>query len=379
MRYRRFAAVAVSIVALSSVLAACMPPLTPPPANSPVLIVDRNFVTGLANPWDMGFVADGTMFFTQRTGAISVRLTNGTIRQLAQPTDVVVGGEGGMLGLAVDPQFASNRRIYTCFSSNISGSNDNRVVRWEVTAGLDGLQNRTDIVTGQPYNHAGQQHDGCRPRFGPDGFLYITTGDAATGVNPQSGSSLGGKVLRVNTNGGAAPGNAVPSGFDPRIYNYGHRNVQGIAFRGGGFGVSVEHGPDVDDEVNRLVNGGNFGWDPVPGYNESVPMTDKSKFPNAVSAIWSSGAPTNAPSGATFLSGGQWKSWNGALAMAVLKDRQLRLLFIDGNAMLTKQSLADLGANVPRLRSAVQGPDGNLYLATDVISPGGAIWKVVPS
>ena len=190
-----------------------------------------------------------------------------------------------------------------------SGVTDNRVVRWEVTASLDGLLNRVDIVTGQPWF---TNHNGCRPRFGPDGFLYVGTGDAAVGTNPQSGTSLGGKVLRVDRNGAAAPGNSPPAGGDARIFNYGHRNVQGIAFRASdSFGVSVEHGPDKDDEVNRIVPG-NFGWDPVPGYNQTVPMTDSTKFPNAVKAIWWSGTPTNAPSGATFLSGPQWKSWNGA-------------------------------------------------------------------
>ena len=374
MAYRRFAAAAATLAVAAGVLAACQPPLSPPPANSPVLSVDRTFVTGLANPWDIGFAADGTMFFTQRSGAISVRLTNGTVRQLASPSDVIVGGEGGMLGLAVDPQFASNRRIYTCFSSNASGA-DNRVVRWAVNASLDALESRADIVTGQPWSTF---HDGCRPRFGPDGFLYVTTGDAGVGTNPQSGSSLGGKVLRVDTNGAAAAGNNPPAGFDPRIFNYGHRNVQGIAFRGSdSLGVSVEHGPTKDDEVNRVVRG-NFGWDPVPGYNQSVPMTDTTKFPDAVRPIWTSGDPTIAPSGTTFLAGAQWKAWDGALAVSVLKDRQLRLLFIDGNGALTKQSLADLGANVPRLRSAVQGPDGNLYLATDAAAPNGAIWKVTP-
>jgi glucose/arabinose dehydrogenase len=377
MGVRRIGVVATSLLAVGVLLAACQPPLTPPPPNSPTLGVQRNFITGLSHPWDMGFAADGTMFFTQRSGEISVRLTNGTVRLLLDLPDTVVIGEAGMLGLAVDPNFAANRRIYTCTSSNVSGSNDVRVIRWTVSAGLDQLQNRSDIVPGIPFANG---HTGCRPRFGPDGFLYVTTGDAGVGTNPQSGSSLGGKVLRVDANGAAAPGNNPPGGFDDRIYNYGHRNVQGLAFRpGDSFGVSVEHGPDRDDEANRVLNGANYGWDPVPGYNQTVPMTDKNKFPNAVSPIWTSGNVTNAPSGATFLSGPQWRSWDGALAMAVLKDRQLRLLFIGANGALTRQSLADLGAGVPRLRSAVQGPDGNLYLATDVPNGGGAIWRVVPS
>ena len=107
------------------------------------------------------------------------------------------------------------------------------------------------------------RHSGCRPRFGPDGRLWIGTGDAAMPTVPQSPTSLGGKVLRVNTSGKGVPGNA-PAPFDPRIYTYGHRNVQGIAFSPGGKAYSIEHGTGRDDEVNRLFAGANYGWDPRP-------------------------------------------------------------------------------------------------------------------
>ena len=123
--------------------------------------------------------------------------------------------------------------------------------------------------------------------------------------------------------------------------------------------------------------GGNYGWDPVPGYDESRPMTDFAKFPGAESAVWSSGCPTIAPSGATFLSGPQWQGWDGALAVAVLKDTELALMFLDSagtavTAIVVPPQL-DLGV---RLRSAVQGPDGSLYVATDATA--GAVWKVTP-
>jgi glucose/arabinose dehydrogenase len=345
--------------------------------TDPTLSVQTDYVTGLDSTWDIGFLPNGTMFFNERTGPVSVRLPNGAINTIVDPSDVRVGGEGGMLGLAVDPQFASNRFIYTCFSSNLGGP-DNRLVRWKVNASFNGVTQRTDIVTGLPYNVASNgRHSGCRPRFGSDGFLYVGTGDAAIGTNAQSKTSLGGKILRVNRNGVGAPGNIgvrdPASGFDPRIFNWGHRNVQGIAFRpSDGMGFSVEHGPNRDDEVNRIVEG-NFGWDPVPGYNESVPMTDTAKFPGAIGAVWSSGSPTIAPSGATFLTGEQWELWNGALALAVLKNTELRVLLLNGAGNVTGQKVAlDLGV---RLRQAVQGPDGNLYVATDA----GGIWKVTPS
>lgn len=144
---------------------ACVVPVPPPPppgAGAPSLTVTPA-VTGLHRPWDLAFAPDGTMLLTERTGPISA-VVGGTVRQLSRPTDVQAIGEGGMMGLAVDPQFAANRRIYTCFLSNASGALDVRVVRWQVDAGYTSLTNRTDLLTGIPVNTAGQagRHSGCR-------------------------------------------------------------------------------------------------------------------------------------------------------------------------------------------------------------------------
>src|SRR6185369_12129331 len=147
---------------------------------------DLQVTTVLANlsqPWDLGFTPDGTMLFTEKAGRIDA-LIGGTKRILAAPSDVVVASEAGMLGLAIDPQFATNRYLFTCFASNISGSNDVRVVRWTVNADYTALTTRTNIVTGIPFSSG--RHSGCRPRFGPDGYLWVGTGDAAVGTNPQN-------------------------------------------------------------------------------------------------------------------------------------------------------------------------------------------------
>jgi glucose/arabinose dehydrogenase len=328
-------------------------------------------VSGLSNPWDIGFGPGGQMYFTERAGRINV-LVGGQRRVLAAPADVRAVGEGGMLGLALDPAFATNRRLYTCFVSTAGGTPDVRVARWVVNAAATGLTNRVDILTGIPANPTGR-HSGCRPRFGPDGFLWVGTGDAAIGTNPQNPQSLGGKVLRITGAGLPAPGN-LGAPFRPEIYTYGHRNVQGLAFAADGKAYSIEHGPDRDDEVNLLVGGSNYGWDPVPGYNEAVPMTDLGKFPNARPAIWSSGFPTIAPSGGAILSGSQWAGWDKALAVAVLRGQQLRVIGLtpDGRgAEIEWTRIQDRG----RLRVAVQGPDGALYIATD--SPQGEIFRVV--
>ncbi len=337
-----------------------------PLPGRPTLTV-TNAVTGLGRPWDLGFTPDGTMLITEKAGPI-VAIVGGTRRVLASPADVAVSGEGGMLGLAIDPAFASNKRIYVCFRSNAGGTPDVRVVRFTVEGDYISLANRSDLVTGLP-TPSGGRHSGCRPRFAADGLLLVGTGDAAIGTNPQDDASLGGKVLRITTDGSAAPGNSSGT----RVFTKGHRNVQGLAIRpSDGQPFSVEHGTGRDDEVNRLVNGGNYGWDPVPGYDESTPMTK----PGFLPATWSSGDPTIAPSGATFVTGPQWRDYNGSLVLAVLKDAHLRFLSVNPAGTAVTSQFVEVN-NQGRLRSAVQGPDGNLYVATD--ADPGRIVKVVPS
>jgi glucose/arabinose dehydrogenase len=363
MRVRRGLAIGLGVAIAAAALGACQP-VKKGSGRAPNLTVNV-VLGGLNNPWDLSFAPDA-VYFTERTGAINA-IVNGQRVILGTPGDVKPGGEGGMLGIAVDPNYASNRVIYTCYSSTAL---DNRIVRWQVAANFSGLAGPVPIVTGMPYNNSSTgRHSGCRLKIGPDGFLWAGTGDAAMCNTAQSLGSLGGKVLRVDGNGNAAPGNA--SG---RIYTYGHRNVQGVAFRpGNGQAYSIEHGPNRDDEVNIEVGGANYGWAPGCTYNEGVPMT----FNGATPAVWSSGPSTIAPSGATFLSGPQWKGWNGALAVAVLKDHHLRIFFLNDQGGISGET--PVLTNSPRLRSAVQGPDGNLYITTDVGGGGGQIWQVVPS
>jgi glucose/arabinose dehydrogenase len=329
------------------------------------------YIAGLDKPWDIAWLPNGTLLLSERTGQLKVFVDGVDEPPSVIPiADVVARGEGGLMGLEIDPSFASNGFIYVCTTSSAGGDNDVRLLRLTMSR-PDGaaVLERSDIVTGMPYSSG--RHSGCRPRFGPDGFLWVGTGDAAIGANPQDDASLGGKVLRIDRDGAAAPGN--PGGFV--WYSKGHRNVQGMAFRSDGIGVSAEHGPSVDDELNLLVPG-NFGWDPVPGYNESVPMTDLAKFPDAVEAIWSSGSPTLALSGATFLEGEAWGDWNGALAVATLKAQHLHVYFIDAEGEVTgdERAIGDQG----RLRSPRQGPDGLLYITNDGGSGDGKVLRVRP-
>ena len=327
----------------------------------------------LNHPWDLGFLPDKTLIFTERNGELSA-LKNGEVTLLAKMKDVEVEGEGGLLGLAVDSNFEKNRYIYTCFNHN-DGKRDVRVVRYEIDEKITAASNPAPIVTGIPAKDSGR-HSGCRIRSASDGTLFIGTGDAANENNPQNPKKLGGKILHVDRNGKGVKGN-LSDPFDNRILNYGHRNVQGIVLfdkeQNGVFGFSIEHGSDKDDEVN-LIKNGNFGWDPGKDYEENVPMTDTKKFPDAIKATWTSGYPTIAPSGATFLKGTKWGAYENALAIAVLKGEKVKILKFDDNYKIVLDT--DVLTEFGRIRSAVQGPDGNLYIATD--SDDGKIIKVTP-
>ncbi len=327
---------------------------------APELITVVSFVSGLSVPWGMTFAPDGTMLFTERGGRLSSRLTDGTVQPVsADFDDLLVSGEAGLMAIAADPAFAANRRFYTCQAHT---GPEVQVIAW--TFNDDTYTAATRVADPLVGNiPAASRHSGCRLRFGPQGYLWIATGDATVGTAPQDLNSLGGKVLRVDAATGAA---AAGNPFGSRLYTYGHRNVQGLARRPGTNQMwSVEHGPRLDDEINLLSAGGNYGWDPVPGYDEGVPMTDLVKFPGAVEARWSSGNPTLATSGGIFLEGAQWGRWDGRLAVATLKGSSLRLFeFTDDGAFVSQVVVPELDGRYGRLRTPLLGPDGALYVTT---------------
>jgi aldose sugar dehydrogenase len=333
-------------------------------------------VTGFTTPWEIGFLPDGTPLVTERPGRVAA-VVGGVRKVVGTIPDVVAAGEGGLLGLAIDPGFATNRRIYTCYVSGAAGTAvDERIVRFRVAEDLGSLTDQTTILAGIPKGASGNRHTGCRLAIGPDGMLWAGTGDVVQPTLPQDPTSRAGKVLRMTLGGAPAPGN--PGGaWDPYVYTLGHRNVQGLAFRpSDGAAFSVEHGTGCDDEVNRLTAGANFGWNPIGGggtYDENAPMTSPA-IAGAVQAVWSSGCPTIAPSGAAFVNGSQWGAWNGQLAVAVLKGSQLLFVRINGSTLVgTDARLTDKG----RLRTVRSGPDGSLWVAQDA-SPG-SLFRLVPA
>lgn len=336
--------------------------------------------TGLTNPWDVGVLPDGQVLVTEREGRLTL-LSSAQPGATATPVtadlaDLLAQGEGGLMGMVVHADFAQTRRFTTCQTHTEAGTaTDVRLVTWELSADGTAATRRADpLVGGLPINPSGR-HSGCRPTLAADGALLVGTGDTARGGIPQDLTSLGGKVLRVDLEtGGPAEGNPFVDAANPAqrlVLTYGHRNVQGVAVAPDTGEVwTAEHGPDTDDEVNVLRPGGNYGWDPaqggtVGGYDESVPMTDLDRFPDAVPAAWRSGSPVEAVSGAAFLSGPQWGDLDGSLVVGALRGEKL-LFMTPGapGAVATVVIPPQLDGTYGRLRAVRLAPDGALLVST---------------
>jgi aldose sugar dehydrogenase len=340
--------------------------------------------SGLDHAWDVKPIGRGRLLITERDPArLTIARRNGSTYAVRFPAGKVwTSGETGLMGLEIDPRFRKNGRFYTCSGWNKpGGGQDIRVNAWKLNDSATKARLIKPLLTGLPTSSG--RHGGCRLLLASSGALVVGTGDAAIGTNPRNLRSLGGKTLQLNRRTGAPwPTNAFPRAKNRTkryLLTYGHRNVQGLAERKDGSLWSVEHGPDVDDEVNKLTTGGDYGWHPVPSYNESVPMTDQGLPGRQVNARWSSGGSTLATSGSSFVYGKKWGRYRGALAVAALKTE--RVVFLKFNAagrdprVFTPPALQRYG----RLRTVTQLKNGNLLIATDAVGGEGKILLVKPA
>lgn len=352
-------------------------PASAAPLAAPTLRV-TTAMSGLDIPWDVAVLPSGRWLVTERDRKrVLLRSRGGSVRAIVwSPSGMWSSGETGLMSVVRDPRFATNQRFYTCHGYLAAAGPQIRVVAWKL--GLTGSAHQLRVLFRGIQVTTGR-HGGCRLRFGGEGALYVGTGDAAVGTNPQNLRSPNGKVLRLNARTGdpwpSNPWLHAASSVRRYIYTYGHRNVQGLAWRPGGNMWSVEHGTDRDDEVNHLVAGGNYGWNPVPGYDESTPMTDYSLPGVQRGARWSSGYPTLATSGAVWVRGREWGAYRGMLAVCALKASKLVLMRFDRAGKLLRVRVpAALNGTFGRLRSVVQDIGGDLLVTT---SNGGGADRVL--
>ncbi|MCD4535486.1 PQQ-dependent sugar dehydrogenase [Nocardioides sp. cx-169] len=347
----------------------------------PRLVVTKR-VVGLSKPWDVKVLPGGELLISERNTARIIVTGKGGKRVVRFPSrQVWRSNETGLSSLEVDPGFAKNRRFYTCSGGFLKGGgHDVRVNVWTLNKQLTRARFVRKLIGGFPTSTG--RHGGCRLLITEDGSMLIGTGDAAVGTHPRNLDSLGGKTLRVNRFSGKPWPTNPFVGADTRrrfVHTFGHRNVQGLAQRRDGSLWSVEHGSTRDDEVNKLVNGGDYGWHPVPGYNESVPMTDQGLPGQQIAAKWRSGSPTVATSGAAFVYGEKWGALNGALAVAALKASRVLFLTFDATGKLVRKRVPAALTRFGRLRSVTVAPNGDLLITTDADRGKGAVLRVRPA
>jgi glucose/arabinose dehydrogenase len=297
-------------------------------------VVDT-LVDQLEVPWGVDFLPDGSGVVTERTSGQVLRVaSDGTTSTLGTLTAAVPQGEAGLLGVAVSPDFEDDRTLFFYLTSG----SDNRVV----SAELDGssLGTPTVVLDGIP---AGFIHDGGRIAFGPDGYLYVTTGETGDPGLAQDPDSLAGKILRITPDGDPAPGNPDP---DSPVWSLGHRNVQGLAWDDQGRLWASEFGDSTWDELNLIEKGGNYGWPEVEGSGGAPDYVDPQ-------LVWP--VEEASPSGLAYVDGRLW--------MAALRGRGLWRIDVSADGRASHPT-AWFTEDYGRLRTVVRAPDGRLWVTT---------------
>ncbi|WP_405086776.1 PQQ-dependent sugar dehydrogenase [Microbispora sp. NBC_01389] len=293
----------------------------------------RTLVRGLSVPWAIAFLPGGDALVTERESARLLRITpGGRVREAGVIEGVSAGGEGGLLGVAVSPRYATDRHVFVYLTSG----GDNRIVRYR----YDGrLSERRVIVTGIP---KGAVHNGGRLAFGPDGYLYASTGETGERGMAQDRNVLGGKILRMTADGRPAPGNP----FGTLVWSYGHRNVQGLAWDERGHMYATEFGQNTYDEINLVEKGRDYGWPEVEGVGGRPEYADPL-------LTWSTDQAS--PSGLAYARGALWA--------AALRGERLWRVPVDGSGRAGRPT-ALYDGEYGRLRAVAAAPDGTLWVST---------------
>ncbi|MDX1606723.1 MAG: PQQ-dependent sugar dehydrogenase [Candidatus Competibacterales bacterium] len=326
-------------------------------------------VDGLVHPWGMAFLPDGRMLVTERAGRLRLigaghELVERPVAGLPEHIEAV--GQGGLLDVALDPDYADNSLIYLSYAGRGEGGLGTEVARGRFDPEALRLENVEILFRALPKSGGGR-HFGGRLVFAPDGRLFLTLGDRGQMQRAQDLGDHAGSLIRIEPDGGVPGDNPFRDRADarPEIYSYGHRNMQGAALHpDSGRLWTHEHGPRGGDEVNRIQAGANYGWPRVThgiDYDGSI-ISEQTYLPGLEPPIhfWD---PSIAPSGMTFYSGDAFPRWRGHLFAGALKYRLLVRLELDGNRVVHEERL--LEDRIGRIRAVNQGPDGHLYLLTD--------------
>ena len=324
-------------------------------------------------PWSIDWTPDWTALFTERGGDLRIIRDGILLPDPIFSVDVIDDAEGGLLGIAVDPEFEENQYIYLYQTYKTDGTTLNKVVRYtlaNVTVSEDLVL--VDGIPGASY------HDGGRIQFGPDGNLYITTGDAGNPSLAQDLDSLAGKILRITREGAIPQDNPFSNSA---VWSWGHRNPQGMDWDGSGNLIATEHGPsgergEAHDEINLILPGANYGWPETVGDESMAGMQDP---------LLHTGSETWAPSGSEFYDGDMIPGWTGKYFVANLRGEHLRMIDLDLSNNGTHSHEGLFEGQFGRLRDVQTGPDGFLYLLTSnrdgrgsPVSNDDRILKIVP-
>jgi len=334
--------------------------------------------TGLSAPWGIASLPDGRLLITQKSGTMRIATSSGALGAAINGLPPVnAAGQGGLLGLCIDPQFTTNRMIYWVFAENVGGGTQTSVAKGKLSQSEQTIENATVIYRAGPaYN--GTLHYGGRILFDRTGNLVLSTGersDLATRPLAQAATTGLGKIIRINTSGQPASGNPTftAPGALPELYSIGHRNPQGLAIHPTTGEIwQSEHGPRGGDEINRLQAGKNYGWPTITygiEYNGNpigAPIQQQSGLEQPV-YYWD---PVISPSGMTFYTGNKVAEWQNNLFIASLSGTHIVRLIIEDNRITGEERL--LAGENQRFRDITQGADNALYAITD----GGRLYKI---